>query len=231
MPSIEAGQIAFHPGSAMASSDRILITIRGKRSHGAQPHLGVDAIVVAAECISALQTIRSRRIDPLEPLVITIGTIKGGDRNNIIADEVKMEGTMRALNEDVRKRAQDMMRETLRGVTTSYGATFDLQFDGGNPVTYNEPVIVEETLPILRRLVGAENLIAPRPFMPAEDFSFYQKVVPGFFYFLGVGNKAKGISAGWHTADFDVDEESLVVGVKVMSNVLLDYLDRHAVSK
>ena len=231
MPSIEAGQIAYHSGPAMASSDRILITIRGKKSHGAQPHLGVDAIIVAAECISALQTIRSRRIDPLEPLVITIGTIKGGDRNNIIADEVKMEGTMRALNEDVRKRAQDMMRETLRGVTTSYGATFDLQFDGGNPATYNEPALVQETLPIMRRLVGADNLIAPKPFMPAEDFSFYQKVVPGFFYFLGVGNKAKGITAGWHTADFDVDEESLVVGVRVMSNVLLDYLDRHSVSK
>jgi amidohydrolase len=231
MPSIEAGQIAYHSGPAMASSDRILITIRGKRSHGAQPHLGVDAIVVAAECISALQSIRSRRIDPLEPLVITIGTIKGGDRNNIIADEVKMEGTMRALNEDVRKRAQDLMRDTLRGVTTSYGATFELLFDGGNPATYNEPALVEETLPLLRRLVGAENLIAPKPFMPAEDFSFYQKVVPGFFYFLGVGNKAKGITAGWHTADFDVDEESLVVGVRVMSNVLLDYLDRHSVSK
>ena len=231
MPSIEAGQIAYHSGPAMASSDRILITIRGKKSHGAQPQLGVDAIVVAAECISALQTIRSRRIDPLEPLVITIGTIKGGDRNNIIADEVKMEGTMRALNEDVRKRAQDMMRETLRGVTTSYGATFDLQFDGGNPSTYNEPALVEETLPIIRRLIGAQNLIAPKPFMPAEDFSFYQKVVPGFFYFLGVGNKSRGITAGWHTADFDVDEESLVVGVKVMSNVLVDYLDRHATTK
>ena len=230
MPSIEAGQVAYHSGPAMASSDRILITIRGKKSHGAQPHLGVDAIVVAAECVSAFQSIRSRRIDPLEPLVITIGTIKGGDRNNIIADEVKMEGTMRALNEDVRKRAQDMMRDTLRGVTTSYGATFELEFDSGNPATYNEPALVEETLPILRRLVGAENLIAPKPFMPAEDFSRYQKVVPGFFYFLGVGNKAKGITAGWHTAEFDVDEESLVVGVKVMSNVLLDYLDRHAAS-
>src|SRR5258705_13873947 len=106
----------------MAWWDRILITIRGKRSHGAQPQLGVDAIVVAAECISALQTVRSRRIDPLEPLVITIGTIKGGDRNNIIADEVKMEGTMRALNEEGDKRAQDMVRQTWGGVTTSYGA-------------------------------------------------------------------------------------------------------------
>ena len=230
-PLIEAGQIAYHSGPAMASSDRIKITIRGKKSHGAQPQLGVDAIVVTAECGTALQTIHSRRIDPLEPLVITIGTIKGGDRNNIIAGEVEMTGTMRAFSEETRKRAQQLMRETLQNVTAAYGASFDLEFDGSNPVTYNEPALVEETLPTIRRIVGATNLIAPKPFMPAEDFSEYQKIVPGFFYFLGVGNKARGITAAWHTAEFDVDEESLVVGVKVMAGVLLDYLDRHANAK
>jgi amidohydrolase len=228
MPSIEAGQIAYHSGPAMASSDRILITIRGKKSHGAQPQLGVDAVVVAAECVTALQTIRSRRTDPLDPLVLTIGTINGGDRYNIIAGEVKMTGTMRALSEETRKRAQALIRETLAGVTSTYGASFDLAFDNANPVTYNEPALVEETLPTLRRLVGANNLVTPKPFMPAEDFSYYQQVVPGFFYFLGVGNKARGITAAWHTAEFDIDEDSLVVGVKVMANVLLDYLDHHA---
>src|SRR5204863_1805906 len=111
-PLIEAGQIAYHSGPAMASSDRISITVRGKKSHGAQPQMGVDAIVVAAECVTALQTIHSRRIDPLEPLVITIGTIKGGDRNNIIADEVQMTGTMRSFSEAVRQRAQQLMRDT-----------------------------------------------------------------------------------------------------------------------
>ena len=231
MPSIEAGQIAYHSGAAMASSDRFTITITGKKSHGAQPQLGVDAVIVAAECVTALQTIRSRRIDPLEPLVITVGKINGGDRFNIIAGEVKMEGTMRALSEEVRTRAQEMMKQTLASVTAAYGASFELQFDDPNPVTYNEPRLVEETLPTIRRIVGDANLITPKPFMPAEDFSYYQKVVPGFFYFLGVGNKAKGITAGWHTAEFDVDEESLVVGVKVMANVLLDYLDRHATAR
>ena len=230
-PLIEAGQIAYHSGPAMASSDRIQITIRGKKSHGAQPQMGVDAIVVAAECVTALQTIHSRRIDPLEPLVITIGTIKGGDRNNIIAGEVEMTGTMRAFSEETRKRAQQLMRETLQNVTAAYGASFELNFDGSNPVTYNEPALVEEMLPTIRRVVGATNVIAPKPFMPAEDFSEYQKIVPGFFYFLGVGNKARGITAAWHTAEFDVDEESLVVGVKVMANMLLDYLDHHASAK
>lgn len=224
----EVGQIAYHSGPAMASSDRFTITIRGKKAHGAQPQSGIDAIVVASECVTALQTIHSRRIDPIEPLVITVGTMKGGDRFNIIAGEVKMEGTMRTMSESVRTRSQEMMRQTLAGVTSSYGATFDLEFDQPNPVTYNDPRLVEETLPSIRRVVGDANVVAPKPFMPAEDFSLYQKVIPGFFYFLGVANKSKGLMPAWHTADFDIDEESLVVGVKVMSNVLLDYLDHHA---
>jgi len=227
----EVGQIAYHSGPAMASSDRFTITIRGKKSHGAQPQGGIDAVVVAAECVTALQTIHSRRIDPIEPLVITIGTINGGDRHNIIAGEVKMDGTMRTMSEEVRSRAQEMMRQTLAGVTSGYGASFDLQFDSPNPVTYNDPRLVEETLPTIRRTVGDANVVSPKPFMPAEDFSLYQKVIPGFFFFLGVANKSKGLMPAWHTADFDVDEESIVVGVKVMSNVLLDYLDHHAANR
>jgi amidohydrolase len=227
-PQLEAGQIGYQSGGAMASSDRFVITVRGKASHGAQPHSGVDAVVIAAECVTALQTIRSRRIDPLEPLVISVGSIHGGNRFNIIAGEVKMEGTMRTLNEEVRKRAQALMRETLQHITAAYGATFELEFEENAAVTYNEPALVDETLPTLRTVVGDKNLIPIKPLMPAEDFSYYQRVVPGFYYFLGVGNRARGITAAWHTADFDIDEESLVVGVKVMSNVLLDYLDRHS---
>ncbi|MFN2480236.1 MAG: M20 family metallopeptidase [Pyrinomonadaceae bacterium] len=226
-PNVQAGQIGYHSGPAMASSDTFSIVVRGKGSHGAQPQLGVDSVVVASQCVLALQNIRSRRIDPLEPLVITVGTIQGGTRFNVIAGEVKMTGTMRTLNDQVRERAIVLMRETLQNVTAAYGATYELNLEGSNPVTYNEPSLVAETLPTIRRVVGEKNTLTLKPFMPAEDFSYYQKVVPGFYYFLGVGNRAKGITAGWHTADFGVDEESLVVGVKVMSNVLLDYLDRH----
>ena len=227
-PNVQAGQIGFHSGPAMASSDTFTVTVRGRGAHGAQPHAGVDAVVVASQCVLALQQIRSRRTDPLEPLVITVGTIQGGTRHNVIASEVKMTGTMRTLSEQVRERAVAMMRETLQNVAAAYGATAELTIDASNPVTYNEPALVEETLPTIRRVVGAENTLALKPFMPAEDFSYYQKVVPGFYYFLGVGNRARGINAGWHTPEFDVDEESLVVGVKVMSNVLLDYLERNA---
>jgi amidohydrolase len=164
----------------------------------------------------------------MEPLVITIGSIHGGNRFNIIADEVVLEGTMRALSEEVRARAQEMMRETLSGITSAYGAKFDILFDKPNPVTYNEPKLVEEMLPTLRRVAGAANIITPKPQMGAEDFSYFQKVIPGFYYFLGVGNRAKGITAMIHTPEFDVDEESLVIGVKVMTSMLLDYLERNA---
>ena len=227
-PNLQAGQVGWHSGPAMASSDTFAITIRGRNAHGAQPQMGVDAVVVASEAVLALQHIRSRRIDPLEPLVITVGTIQGGSRFNVIAAEVKMTGTMRTLNEQVRERALSMMRETLQNVTAAYGATYELELQGSNPVTYNEPSLVEQSLPSIRAVVGDMNAVSIKPFMPAEDFAQYQKVIPGFYFFLGVGNREKGITAGWHTPEFDVDEESLVVGVKVMSNTLLDYLDRQA---
>jgi amidohydrolase len=231
LPATEVGQLSYSSGPAMASSDHFWITIHGKKVHGAYPHDGVDGVVVAAECVSALQTIRSRRIDTTEPLVITVGIINGGNRFNIIADEVKLEGTMRTLNDDVRKRAQALMKETLDGVTRANGATFDLKFEEGAALTYNEPSLVEETLPVMRRIVGPTNVLARKPQMGAEDFAYYQRVIPGFYYFLGVGNRAKGITAQIHTPEFDVDEESLLIGVKVMANVLLDYLDRHSATR
>jgi amidohydrolase len=231
MPNIEAGQIGYNSGPAMASSDRFSITIRGKKVHGAYPHDGIDTVVVAAECVTALQTIRSRRINTQEPLVITLGSIHGGNRFNIITDEVKLEGTMRTLNEEVRTRSIEMMKQTLAGVTSAYGASYEIEFGANNPVTYNDPALVEATLPVMRKILGEKNVTSPKPQMGAEDFSRYQKIIPGFFYFLGVGNREKGVTAMIHTPDFDIDEESLVVGVKLMSNVLLDYLDRAAVNK
>lgn len=230
MPNIQVGQVGYNSGPAMASSDRFTITVRGKKVHGAYPHDGIDTVVVAAECVTALQTIRSRRINTQEPLVITLGSIHGGNRFNIIADEVKLDGTMRTLSEEVRTQAIAQMKQTLQGITSAYGASYELEFVGvGNPVTYNDPKLVAATLPTLRRVLGEANLFEPKPQMGAEDFSMFQKVIPGFFYFLGVGNKAKGITGMIHTPEFDADEDSLVIGVRAMSNVLLDYLDRETI--
>ncbi|HEX5706916.1 MAG TPA: M20 family metallopeptidase, partial [Pyrinomonadaceae bacterium] len=125
-PNLQAGQIGFHSGPAMASSDLFRITIKGKSSHGAQPQNGIDSVVVAAECVTAIQNIRSRRIDPLEPLVISVGSIHGGNRFNVIAGEVRLTGTVRTHNDEVRTRVKAMMQETLANVTAAYGATFEL---------------------------------------------------------------------------------------------------------
>jgi amidohydrolase len=229
MPTIEVGQVGVNNGAAMASADRINIKIKGKKVHGAYPHDGVDAVVVAAECITALQTIRSRRIDTQDPLVITIGSIHGGNRFNIIADEVVLEGTMRTLSENARTKAKAMIDQTLKGITAAYGASYELNIPASvNPVTYNDPKLVAATLPTFRRVLGEANVSAPKPQMGAEDFSLFQQKIPGIFYFLGVGNKAKGVTAMIHTAEFDLDENALVIGVKTMSNVLVDYLDRTA---
>lgn len=225
-PKLQVGQIGYNSGPAMASSDRFTITVHGKKVHGAYPHDGIDTIVVAAQCVTALQTIRSRRINTQEPLVITVGSIHGGNRFNIITDEVKLEGTMRTLSEDVRQQAQQMMKEILAGTTAAYGASFELQWGENNPVTYNDPALTEATIPSIRRVIGSQNLLSPRPEMGAEDFSRYQKIVPGFFYFLGVANRAKGIEAMYHTPEFDVDENSIAVGVRVMSAIVLDYLEK-----
>lgn len=230
-PAIEVGQIGFHSGPAMATSDRFNITIRGKKAHGAQPHLGVDPVVVAAEAVMALQTIRSRRIDPVEPLVISVGIIQGGNRFNIIADEVKLSGTVRTHSPEVRRRVPELMRDILAGVTTAHDASFTLDWDSRSAMVYNQPALVDETLPAMKQVLGEANVKPLPPFMVSEDFSAYQQVVPGFFFFLGVGNKSKGITAGWHTPEFDADEDSLVVGTKVMTSVLVDYLERHAVGQ
>ncbi|MEK7407948.1 MAG: amidohydrolase [Acidobacteriota bacterium] len=228
-PLLEAGKIGWAPAAVLASSDSLRIRIIGKKVHAAWPHQGIDPVVVAAECIAALQTIRSRRIDPVEPLVLTIGSIHGGNRHNIIADEVVMEGTLRTHNEQVRERAISLVREILGGVAASHGASAEVAWSPrSNPPTVNDTALVEATLPVMRRTLGPGNVIQVPPVMGAEDFTYFQKVIPGFMWWLGVGNPSRGITAMLHTPDYDADESSLVTGVKAMANIVLDYLDRPA---
>ena len=227
-PQVKVGQIGYVPGAMLASSDSFSIRIIGKKVHAAWPHQGIDPIVVAAETIAALQTIRSRRIDPVETMVLTIGSIHGGNRQNIIADEVRMEGTVRTHSEQVRERVRTLMREILSGVAVSHGAAAELTWSTkSNPPTVNDKTEVEAALPALRRSVGAANVIQTPPVMGAEDYTYFLKAVPGFMFWLGVGNPEKGMTAMLHTTDFDADEDALPIGVKTMSNLVLDYLDRH----
>jgi amidohydrolase len=230
-PETEAGQIGYLAGPAQASADVFTITLHGKGSYAAWPDKGVDTMLVAAECITALQSIKSRRIDAFEPVLFTIGTIHGGKSPHTIAPEVKMEGTVRAFNPNVRNQIEELTRQTLKGATEAYGATFDLDYKPITTVVFNDPKLVEESLPSIRRAVGDTNVFEFPRRMGAEDFSYYEQVVPGFFLRLGSGNKAKGITAESHTPEFDIDEDCLVVGVKVLSNLVVDFLDHHAADK
>jgi len=225
-PELEAGLIAYRSGPAQASLDLFTIAIRGQVPYSATPHRGVDTIVVAAECVTALQTIKSRRIDTFEPVLLTVGTIHGGTRPFNTPEEVKLEGCVRTFNEDARNQIQQLMHETLAGVTSAYGAKYELDYKRFTMVLVNDPKLVEAALPALRRAVGESNVVEAPKRMGGEDFSFYGQVVPGFFFRLGSGNKAKGIVAESHTPKFDIDEKCLEVGVKAMANVVLDFLER-----
>jgi amidohydrolase len=227
LPSLAVGKAGYARAAMLASSDTLTIRIVGKRVHAAWPHLGIDPIVIAAECITALQTIRSRRIDPIEPMVLTIGSIHGGNRQNILADDVLMQGTLRTHNEQVRERVFALVREIVSGVAQTHGAQAEVKWSKpSTPATVNDTSLVDRTLPSLRRALGAANVVEVPPVMGAEDFSYFQKSVPGMMYWLGVGNTAKGITGMLHTPAYDADEASLAAGVKAMTNIVFDYLDR-----
>lgn len=225
-PATPIGNIHFTPGAFMASGDFFTIIIKGKSAHGARPEDGVDAVVIASECISALQSIRSRRIATADQMVLSVGSMHGGTAANIIADTVELKGTLRTLNGRVRDQAITMMNQTLDGVTKAFGGSYTMDIATIGTVTYNEPKLVEATIPTFREILGEKNVEQIGPQMVAEDFSFYQQVIPGFFYFLGIRNEAKGIVHAVHTPEFDIDEDAMPIGVKVMATAAVDFLSR-----
>lgn len=222
---LSAGQLAYSIGADSANSDRFNLVIRGKMAHGSAPHRGVDAILVAAEAITALQSIRSRETSTRQPLVITIGTIHGGQRENILADEVQLGGTVRTYDAAFRDRVIEMMERIVKGVTEAHGATYELDYRKGYPSIINDEKLVKATLPTFRRIVGEANVIEAIPGMGGEDFSYFSQIVPGFYFRLGVANEKEGITGGGHTPTFDADERCLKTGVAAMAAAVCDFLD------
>jgi amidohydrolase len=221
------GQIAYRPGGTLASADLLHITIKGKQTHGAVPWGGVDPIVVASQVILGLQTISSRQLDLTKsPAIITIGSIHGGVRNNIIPDEVQMEGTIRAFSPEMQDEMHRRIRLTAESIAQSAGATAKVDVTRQYPVTFNNPTLTEQMLPTLKRVAGAENVGIEPPVTGAEDFSFFAQKAPGFFVFLG-SNK-KGVdpttSPVNHSPLYEVDEGVLPLGVRTLANLAVDYL-------
>jgi amidohydrolase len=225
---IEAGTIAYRPGPAMASSDRIRVTVTGRQTHGALPWRGVDPIVISSQIVLGLQTIISRQVDvSLEPAVVSIGAIKGGVRDNIIPETVEMLGTVRTFNEDMRADIHARIRNTVEMIARSAGASAQVHFDNAYPVTVNDIPLTERMVPTLQRVAGADKVFVSQKITGYEDFSYYQQKIPGFFYFLGITPKGteRGKSAPNHSPRFFVDESALVLGVRSLAHLAIDYLD------
>ncbi len=223
------GQIGYRAGGIMASSDTLRIQIRGRQTHGALPWAGVDPIVAAAEVILGLQNIISRQTDlTRSPAIITIGNLQGGVRSNIIPDKVDMEGTIRVFDPQVQKGIHERIRRTAENIARSSGAEAGVEIIGGNPVTFNDPKLTESMIPTLKR-VGRGNAHEVLPSTTAEDFSLYEKQVPGMFFFLGVTPQTidPKNAAPNHSPRFFADEGGLKVGIRAMANLVVDYLSQN----
>jgi amidohydrolase len=223
------GKISYKARGMMASANRLEIIVHGRQTHGAMPWFGQDPIVVAAQIVMGLQTIVSRQL-PLTkaPAVVSIGSIHGGNRSNIIPDKVEMIGTIRALDAKMRQDIHWRIRRTVTKIAESAGATAKVTIETqGLPITYNDPELTSQMTPTLRRVAGEDNINANRdPLTGAEDFSLYQEQIPGLFFFLGsVPREAdQSTLVPPHSPRFFVDERGLILGVRALSNLALDYL-------
>jgi amidohydrolase len=221
---MEVGSVGYTPGPALAAVDHFRIRVVGKQAHGAAPHLSVDPIVMASQAVMAFQTIRSRNLHPLQPSVITVGMFRAGERFNIIPSEVRMEGTVRTYDPDVRDAVERRMGEILGGITQAGGGTYELEYDRGTPATVNDDALTAQMAPTLVDVMGADNVLEIEPTMGGEDFAYFANEVPGFFYRLGTVLPGT-ISGGHHTPDFRADDASIPIGMRTMASLLLDYLE------
>jgi amidohydrolase len=224
---VEAGKISFRPGPTMAAVDFLRILIKGKQTHGAKPWGGIDPIVVSSQVVMGLQTIESRQVDVTrEPSIITVGTMHGGVRNNIIPDSVEMTGTIRTYDDAMQTSIHERVRQTSDFIAKASGASADVLIRKQYPATVNDPALTERMAPTLRRVIGEANVLNSPKQTGAEDFSFYQKRIPGMFIFLGITPKEDlGKFASNHSPLFYVDERALIQGVRALANLTLDYME------
>lgn len=224
---LPSGQIAYRAQGLMAAVDGVNIKVRGAGAHGATPWDSIDPIVVASQIVNGLQTIVSRQTDLTKaPVVITIGSMHGGIRRNIIPEEVMLEGTIRTFDPVMQKEVHEKIRHTAIKIAESAGATAEVSISTESPVTYNDPKLTARMAPSLLRTVGAKNINITSPVTMAEDFSFYQEKIPGLFFFLGAYPADMKLSKMpvHHTADFMIDEKAFVTGVRALLHLATDYM-------
>ncbi len=229
---LDVNTVAYRAGGIMAAVDPFKVVVKGKQAHGAYPWLSVDPVVTSAQIIMGLQTIVSRELELVEDgAVVTIGKIQGGVRSNIIPNEVEMVGTIRTLNDAAREHIYESLPRKVKAIAESMGATAEvtLPLDYNYPVTYNDPDLMAEMLDTLVRTAGKDNVTSRKPTTGAEDFSFFQKEIPGLYLFIGgkpLDVPAKEAPAH-HTPEFYVDDSGMKLGVKLLTNLTMDYMAQH----
>jgi len=216
MPSVDTGYIEVKYNTLNASTDTIKITVNGKQAHGAYPENGVDAIVIGAHIITALQTIVSRNIAPTNSAVLSLGIIKGGIKENIVCDKVEISGTLRTLNPETRSFAKERIHQIVKDVSSSFGGIGTVEIEQGYAPLVNDNFVVDVIKEQGKSLLGEDKvLIKEHPSLGAEDFSFFLENTKGAFFHLGCKNVEKGITSPLHTADFNIDEDCLPIGVAI----------------
>lgn len=221
------GKLTYRPGGILAASDRFSIKIKGRQSHGSSPWSSIDPIVVSAQIINGIQTIISRQTElTKEAAVITVGRMQGGIRENIIPEEAFLAGTIRTLDTAMQQKIHDKLVLTATKIAESAGATAEVKITRETPVTFNDPALTQKMAISLQRTAGTSNTIVINAITGAEDFAFYQKQVPGLFFFVGAmpPDQDPNTVPSHHTPDFMVDERAFVTGVKAMLNLTVDYL-------
>ncbi|MFI5170759.1 MAG: M20 family metallopeptidase [Chitinophagales bacterium] len=223
----KSGSVAFCFGTMMASTDEIYITVKGKGGHGAYPHLAKDPVMMAAQMLVALQQVVSRNLTPFQPAVLTFGKVIANGATNVIPDEVYIEGTFRAMDEEVRNKAHQLIEKIARGTVESMGGTLELNIEKGYPVLINDETLTQRVYNRAIDYLGKENVIVSTPWMGGEDFAFYSQKIPACFYRLGTGNPEKGIVSNIHTPTFDIDEDALKTGMGFMAYNAVIELSNH----
>lgn len=224
---LSVGEVGYAEGPAQAAADTWDVKIIGRQAHGARPELSIDPVVVAAQFVMAMQTIRSRTFSGSEPAVVTIGSIHGGQRHNIIPAEVTLSGTTRTFPIEASELAEKRLREILKGVTEAAGAKGEVtRFERGAPAVINNVALTRASVPALARVVGKDKVKEMRPIMGSEDFSCFSNVIPGLFFRLGHSTPSHP-SGDHHTPTFRADSGAVPVGIRVMSYLLVDYLERN----
>jgi len=221
------GMLGYRPGGILASSQTLRMVVHGTQTHGAMPWNGVDPIVTASQIVLGLQTIVSRQVDlTTAPAVVTIGMIQGGIRHNIIPDSVVMVGTVRTLDPQMKVEVEERIRRVAQGIASSAGARVEVELTSGIPVTYNDPELTRRMVPTLERVAGREQVREVPPGTPAEDFAFFQQVIPGLYFNLGVVPDTIPLEAAApaHSPWFFADEGAIPVGIRAMANLVLDFL-------